>query len=729
MSLFSDQIEERRRLDDEQFAEALESLAASLGSAGVSVAFSVDDAAAADSAVEAVLAYYGAKPGEVSDAITDPNERIEEAVRPSGVMTRPVKLEDGWWRDATGAYLGRLSSTGEPVAMIPRWRGGYSYVLPETGRTVRLNKKTEEDLDHEALCFYRPLPARELTRRDIARFMRRSLDMVDYAILGAAAFAVSLVGLLPAVINYLLFNMAIPSGKVNLVAGMVALLVGVTVATSALEIVRDLVSQRLSLKLSLQIEAAVMARLLSLPSSFFRGREPGDVASRILTLRSLVNSFMGLAVGCGLVVVLSVAYVFQLAAYTPTLTFPAFCVADAQVLVTIIVVAGQLQVQREVNRTSLEVSGVTPAILSGIQKIKLAGAEKRAFAQWAKAYTKRASALYDQPLWVKVSGTLPPIISIIGTIVIYLNAAGTHVTVPEFVSFNVAYGALSAGVLQLANYAGIAATLRPQYEIVEPILKAVPEKEVSGSSRRAGVGSIEVSGVTFRYDRNQDYVLNDLSFKVARGEYVAIVGRSGCGKSTIMRLLLGFERPERGSIFYGGQDLETMDLRALRRAVGVCMQDGELFSGDLFSNITISSPRATLDDAWEAAELAGIADDIRAMPMGMNTLISEGSGGVSGGQRQRIMIARAVCSKPKILLFDEATSALDNITQRHVSESLASLKCTRIVVAHRLSTIKLADRILLIDKGRVAEEGTYDELIERGGMFADLVERQHLEGE
>ena len=235
--------------------------------------------------------------------------------------------------------------------------------------------------------------------------------------------------------------------------------------------------------------------------------------------------------------------------------------------------------------------------------------------------------------------------------------------------------------------------------------------------------------MSFRYDENLPYVVHDLSFSVKPGEYVALVGESGCGKSTILRLLLGFEEPELGSIFYGPYDVRKVNLRSLRKHIGTVMQDSKLFMGDILSNITISAPSATLDDAWRAAEIAGIADDIRKMPMGMQTLISEGGGGVSGGQRQRIMIARAVCGNRRILMFDEATSALDNMTQKHVADSLAGLRCTRIVIAHRLSTVRECDRILVVAGGTIAEQGTYDELIEKGGLFADLVARQRVDEE
>lgn len=223
------------------------------------------------------------------------------------------------------------------------------------------------------------------------------------------------------------------------------------------------------------------------------------------------------------------------------------------------------------------------------------------------------------------------------------------------------------------------------------------------------------------------WILEDLSLKIQPGQYVAIVGKTGCGKSTLVRLLMGFESPQKGAIYYDGKNINALDLKSLRKKLGVVMQNGKLFQGDIFSNITISAPWLTLDQAWEAAELADIADDIRAMPMGMHTIISEGSGGISGGQKQRLMIARAIAPNPKILIFDEATSALDNITQKKVSQALDGLKCTRIVIAHRLSTIRHCDRIIVLDGGKIVEDGSYDELLARGGMFTELVSRQRVD--
>jgi ABC-type bacteriocin/lantibiotic exporter with double-glycine peptidase domain len=369
------------------------------------------------------------------------------------------------------------------------------------------------------------------------------------------------------------------------------------------------------------------------------------------------------------------------------------------------------------------------ALLGGIQKIKLAGAEDRAFAKWAHGYADYARSAYNRPAPVRAMSAVGSIISMLGTVAIYASAGATGVGIADYMSFNAAYGQLSAGIMALMGMTAQVAQLGPMLEMVKPILEAKPELSEGKPSVTSLTGAMEVSGVSFRYGPDDPYVLKDLSFKIRPGEYVALVGKSGCGKSTILRLLLGFETPERGTITFGPNDASKVDVGSLRRHIGVVTQNGRLFMGDLASNITIAAPSATLDDAWRAAELAGIADDIRKMPMGMQTIVTEGSGGISGGQRQRIMIARAICGNKRILMFDEATSALDNMSQRHVSDSLDSLKCTRLVVAHRLSTVRHCDRILVVDGGRIAEQGTYEELIEQGGLFAELVARQRLEGE
>jgi len=372
-------------------------------------------------------------------------------------------------------------------------------------------------------------------------------------------------------------------------------------------------------------------------------------------------------------------------------------------------------------------SGMSYALISGVQKIKLSGAEKRAFARWGNLFAEDARLSYDPPMFLKINGVISSAISLVGTLVMYYFSISSGVSVADYYAFNTAYGMVSGAFMSLAGIALTVAQIKPITDMVKPILEAVPEISEGKQVITRLSGGIELNNVSFRYNENMPLVVDDMSLKIRPGQYVAIVGTTGCGKSTLMRLMLGFETPQKGAVYFDGKDISGVDLKSLRRNIGVVMQNGKLFSGDIFSNITISAPWLTMDEAWRAAELSGIADDIRRMPMGMHTIISEGSGGVSGGQRQRLMIARAIAPKPKVLMFDEATSALDNLTQKTVSESLDGLKCTRIVIAHRLSTIKQCDRIIVLDKGKIIEDGTYNELIENGGFFAELVARQRLD--
>ncbi|MEG1428016.1 MAG: ATP-binding cassette domain-containing protein, partial [Oscillospiraceae bacterium] len=372
----------------------------------------------------------------------------------------------------------------------------------------------------------------------------------------------------------------------------------------------------------------------------------------------------------------------------------------------------------------VKVSGTTFALFSGIQKVKLSGAEHRAFSRWTTQYLKWAKYSYAPPTFLKLNTVIQMAITGVGTLVLYAAAIQSQVSVSNYMAFTSSYGMVSAAFAAFSGIALSIANIKPIMEMVNPILKTVPEISENKKVVTRLMGGIELNNVSFRYQKTMPLILDNISLKIRSGQYVAIVGKTGCGKSTLMRLLLGFEQPQKGSVYYDGKDMNTMDLKSLRQNMGVVMQNGKLFSGDVFSNIVISAPQSTLADAWKAAEMAGIAEDIRNMPMGMNTFISEGSGGISGGQRQRIMIARAVAPKPKILLLDEATSALDNITQKIVSDSLMGLKCTRIVIAHRLSTIKDADLILVMKDGDIIEQGSHEDLLAQNGFYAELYNSQ-----
>ncbi len=720
------QVETRARLDAEMSERAYAELAASVSGPSSSDHVAIGDLEQADAAARACLAHLGQEPGDVPDGVKDLDERLEWLCRPTGTMRRIVRLDEGWQTRAFGTMLGRLDS-GESVALLPRGIRGYKLLDPGSGRRVTVTRAVAKHIEPEAVLFYRPLPPRPLEIRDLATFIARVFDRGDYVVVFLAALAATLVGLAPAWANQVAFSVVAPSGEVGLILPVAALLLGVAVSSALIGACRNLVMQRVSTKIDVAVEAATFARVLALPSSFFKEYSSGDLASRVANMKTLAQQVVSIFLGSSLTAFLSLAYVAQVGAYAPVLVVPALSVAAIQAVLTIVVTRATVRYEKATLDANARLSGTVTALLGGVQKIKLAGAEERAFAKWAHGYSEYARATYNRPVTLRALPTLVGLVSLLGNIVIYYLAGSAQVSVADYMAFTVAFGQVSAAIMSLAGIAGQVAQIGPMLDMVSPILETAPETAEDKPSVESLTGGIDMSGVSFRYDDNSPYVLRDLSFRVRPGEYVAFVGKSGCGKSTILRLLLGFETPERGTIFYGPHDVSKTNLRSLRNHIGTVMQDGKLFMGDILSNITISTPTATLDDAWEAAEIAGIADDIRKMPMGMQTLVTEGGGGVSGGQRQRIMIARAVCGRRRILMFDEATSALDNKTQKHVSDALEELKCTRVVVAHRLSTVRHCDRILVVDDGHIAEEGTYEELLAKNGLFAELVARQRLD--
>ena len=727
MGWFDEQIKQRKQNDDELFAEAFAGIAGAVTGEKISALNSGEQKT--KNAVDEILRYYRIKPCEVPDSVKDINERLEYLLRPHGIMRRTVRLEKGWYKDAVGAMLAVKKSDGSAVALIPSGFAGYTYFDEEKGKRVRVGRKTQELFEAEAIAFYASFPLKKIGMKDLAVHIVKSLSVTDFAMAALATLAVTLVGLFTPKLTNLLFSAVLASGSLQLLSAIAVFMICVSFSSILIGGVKSLLMARINTKMGLSVQAATMMRILSLPADFFKGYSAGDLASRASSVQSLCNMLISAVLSTGLTSIFSLIYIGQIFAYAPALVVPALLVIAATIVVSVVTTFAQLRVSRQQMKLGAEESGLTYALISGVQKIKLAGAEKRAFAKWGKQFAASARLQYNPPAFLKFNGVITTAISLAGTIAMYYFAVTSGITVADYYAFNTAYGMVSGAFMSLAGIALTIANIKPVLEMIKPILDARPEISEGKRVIERLSGGIELNNVSFRYNENMPLVVDNLSLKIRPGQYVALVGATGCGKSTLMRLMLGFETPQKGAVYYDGKDLSGTDLKSLRRKIGVVMQNGKLFSGDVFSNITISAPWLTLDDAWEAAELAGIAEDIRRMPMGMHTIISEGSGGVSGGQRQRLMIARAIAPKPKVLMFDEATSALDNLTQKKVSESLDKLKCTRIVIAHRLSTIRSCDRIIYLEGGKIVEDGNYEELIARKGKFAELVARQRLDDE
>ena len=726
MGWFDNQIKARREADQQLLDDSFLKVAGVVMGARNAEKIS-DERIITKNAIDTILKYYHYKTSDMPDSLKNAEEQLDYCLRPHGIMRRVVKLSPGWYKDAYGPVLGFMKEDGTPVPVIPGAVSGYSFTDPKTGKTIKLSRKTESLIDNEAICFYRPLPQKKLTIADLMLYMKRCVSLSDIVMIIAAAAAVSLVGLLMPRLTATLTGAVLKSGRADALIGIAICIICVSFSTQLLSSVNGFITSRLSIKTSLGVQASMMMRLMSLPAHFFRKYSAGELNSRSQSVNQLCTLLMGMVMSTGLTSITSLMYITQIVHYTPMLVVPSIVI----ILVTVIFSTVSTLVQIKINKKMMEInakeSGMSYSMITGIQKIKLAGAEKRIFAKWLDLYSQGADLTYNPPLFIKINSVITLGITLFSNIILYYLAVVSGIGQSSYFAFTTAYGMLSGAFMALSGVALSAARIKPILEMAEPFLKTEPETSDNKEIVTSITGSVELDHISFRYAEGLPLVIDDLSLKIKPGEYVAIVGKTGCGKSTLMRILLGFEKPEKGSVRFDGRDINTLDLPSLRKKIGTVMQDAGLFQGDIYSNIVITAPQLTLEDAWDAAEKAGIAEDIRSMPMQMNTIIAEGQGGISGGQRQRLMIARAIAPKPKLLMFDEATSALDNKTQKQVSEALDAMGCTRIVIAHRLSTIKHCDRILVIDEGHIIEDGTYDELIEKDGYFAKLVERQRLD--
>ena len=725
MGWFENQIEERREADQQMLSDSYIKVAgAVLGQRRA--AMISDDRIVTKKAIDEILKYYHYKPVEVPENIKKTEEQLDYCLRPYGMMRRNIELKEKWYRDAYGPVLAYTKEGQTPVALLPGRISGYYFNDPKTGKKTRIGAANVALFEKDTICFYRPLPLRKIGIPDLLLYMKNCLSASDVILVAAATLAVVLVGMMTPRITKALTGPVLASGRADALIGIAICLVCISVSSQLLSAIRGLLMKRLEMKTSLGVQASMMMRLVSLPASFFRQYSAGELKSRSMAVNTLCSLMLGMVLTTGLSSAASLLYITQIFQFAPVLVVPSFLIILVTVIFSTVTTLARVRISRKMMETSAKESGMSYALITGVQKIKLAGAEKRIFAKWMNLYAEGAELMYNQPVFLRVNSVITTAISLFSNILLYFLAAKNGVDQSSYFAFTAAYGAVMGAFTALAGTALNAAQVRPILEMAEPFLAAEPETSDGREYVTRITGGIELEHVSFRYREDMPYVLNDLSMKIRPGEYVAIVGKTGCGKSTLMRLLLGFETPEKGVISFDGKDIRKLDPVSLRRKIGTVMQNAGLFQGDIYSNIVITAPELTLADAWDAAEKAGIAQDIREMPMGMHTLISEGSGGISGGQRQRIMIARAIAPKPKLLLFDEATSALDNKTQRQVSEALDAMGCTRVIIAHRLSTIRRCDRILVLDGGTIIEEGTYEELIEKKGFFADLVERQRL---
>ena len=650
---------------------------------------------------------------------------VEEVARAARIRARQVALRGDWWSQDLGPLLVFAGDDGRPLALIPAPKGGYRITDPANGVEMEMDVAIAESLSPLGWTFYAPLPDGPIKAMDLLWLGLRHQKR-DIAVALLAGALGGFMGMMLPIATASVFQTIIPGHHTSQLVQVGLALVVVAAATTIFKITGDVALLRIEGRIAGTLQAGVIDRLLRLPSSFFSLYSTGDLAQRTLTVEAVRKAMTGLVLSSFLAGIFSIFSFGLLFYYQPMAALVAGLLLAIMLGLSVWVGIRQLQTLFEGEALSGNIVSLVLQLISSIQKLRMAGAEDRAFVLWGKTFAELRTRAAKSRRIANMHATFMAGWDIISLAVVFLvvsMAAGAKLETGQFLAFVSAFTMFIGALTQVSRAVIQCINVKPMIDRTKPLLEAIPEVDATKEDPGRLTGDIEVNSVYFRYDHESPRVLNGLTLQIHPGQFVALVGPSGCGKSTLMKLLLGFEQPEAGGIFLDGHDLRTLDVQAVRRQIGVVLQSGRVMPGSIYENIK-GAADATVDDAWEAARMAGLEDDIRAMPMGMHTMLTEGSAALSGGQVQRMLIARAVVAKPRLLLFDEATSALDNRTQAIVTESLSKLSVTRIAIAHRLSTVKDADRIYVLNEGRVAETGSYDELMDKNGMFCELARRQ-----
>jgi NHLM bacteriocin system ABC transporter ATP-binding protein len=649
---------------------------------------------------------------------------VVEIARASHLRVRETVLRSGWWRQDVGPLVAWRGEDRRPVAILSVSSRRYELLDPQTGERVILDEAVAASLSAEAASFYRPLPAGELTGRRLLQWLTHAMRG-ELARIVLAAMAVALMALVAPAVTAVLIDQAISRSDLSALTFCAVALAAAAIGVAGFQAIQAIAVLRFSAASDALLQAAAMDRLLALPAGFFKAYTVGDLTDRIEGVDAIRRMFTGRVIGgllAGVFGLFSYLLMFLLDA---RLAMVAVVVGLAHLVVIVAVAAGRLRHERRYFDLHGKSNGLVVQMLTGIAKLRVAAATTRALAVWVKSFTEQkrrfiASRRAAGRL-VAFNGT----ITIVATLAIFALAAsgGAGIETGRFLAFFAAFGQALATMANLGGAIGETLVAEPYVRRLWPILAAPVEVQTNRGEEREISGAVELNQISFGYSATAPPVLDRLSFRVQPGEFVALVGPSGAGKSTIFRLLLGFETPDAGAILYDGHPLDSLDAAAIRRQIGVVLQEGRLISGSLYENIC-GAAHFPVDQVWEAVRHAGLDADIDALPMGLHTYVNEATTTLSGGQRQRLMIARALVNRPRLLLFDEATSALDNRSQSVVTAAMLKLDVTRIVIAHRLSTIRDADRIIVIDRGGVIQEGDFATLVRQPGLFADLAQRQ-----
>lgn len=651
---------------------------------------------------------------------------LQAVANTSGFRFRKVVLKGNWWQADNGPLLVFARDNNKPFAAVVNKRYKYEIIDPTTGKTWPLTPALAANLGLQAFSFYRTFSETQLTPIGLAKFALKGQKHDLIRILLLQMF-MGLLALAVPIATGKILDIAVPTANINMLWQFLCGLLVMTFSTTVFSAVQSYGLIRFRFKSNYATQAAIWDRLLKLPANFFHLYSPGDLTTRAAGIDTIQQSVTDASLHSILSGFFSIITIGLMLYYSWQLTLMGIALLIIILILMIIVVRVQIHFQRPMLALQGKLASFTLQMINGISKLRISGSEPRAFAVWAEQFAQQMRLHFQASRWGIRFGIISAFYSIFVTIILYalVGKGLTKLTFGSFIAFNAAFGQFFAAVLSFGGVFINLTQLIPLLERIKPIVTTLPEQEKTGTDPGVLSGKIEFKKVNFRYQTETPLTLENISLQINPGESVALAGLTGSGKSTIFRLLLGFDMPNSGNIFYNDIDLTKLNIRSVREQLGVVLQNAVLVAGTIFENIA-GSIQITMDEAWEALKQVGLARDIAAMPMGLHTFVIEGGKTLSAGQRQRLMIARSLVRKPRILLLDEATSALDNPTQIEVIRNLQQLKITQIIAAHRLSTLVNVSHIYVLDQGKIVQAGNYESLTKEPGLFAELVQRQRF---
>ena len=688
----------------------------------------VEDTALAD-ALQSIGRYQGIEFRiPVRSGPSDSPVGLVDILDVSGVRARRLRLDakHNWWRGDSGAMLAFRAEDGQPVALLPGTLGGYREVNPVTRRSVRVTASRAGALAPEAWMFYRPLPEGNVEPADLMNMAFRGSggDLVRLVLAGLPG---GLIKLLPALALGFVASHVAAGGSAGALYALAVALAGFGLLGALLHLLQSTAMMRLEGRSASRVEAAFWDRLMRLPPSVLNRHSAGDLAMSGMTFQNLRDGLQGVVADSLLSVIFLLPVFGVIFFYDATLGLIALAFSLASLLVALALGLRQISPHGRMISAARRVAGRLFQIVDGIAKLRVENAEGSAFAIWARDYREQKRAELELDSLEGHSRAFAAALPFLagGVLLFAVVAVGDrNVPVGDFLVVYIVFIAFQSAIARLGESFGTVAAMLPAFDQMRPLLAANPESEVEGEPVDRLGGEILFDRISFRYDPDGPLVLDDVTIHVRPGEFVAIAGESGAGKSTLFRLALGIDRPSAGAVYYDGRDLRHLNLKQVRRRIGAVPQSVRLHPQDLWDNIVAHHEGTTTEEVWETARTAVIEREIKAMPMGMMTMVGASGGVLSGGESQRVTIARSLIGNPRIMLLDEATNWLDNESQAEVMRNLAKLSSTRVVIAHRLSTLEQADRIYVLQAGRVVQSGSFEELMEAEGIFRELVSRQ-----